>query len=286
MSFLESPRFPEQLGRGSGGGPGYRTQINETISGREYRDVKWSYPRHRYNAANAVRTHAELEEILAFFHACMGRGYGFRFKDWLDYKSCLLAGTPTAVDQALGGGDGTTLTFQLVKTYTRGALSLVRQIKKPVDGTVLVGVSGVAQPSRWSVDITTGIVTFAANIQKAVTAATPANPVRLTVGSHGLATGDTVYLSGFTGDWAALNGLRKAVAKIDSNIISVPVDGSGFAAYVSGGQIDTVPQAGEAVTAGFEFDVPCRFDTDELEITLELCRHGDVDIPIVETKPF
>jgi uncharacterized protein (TIGR02217 family) len=39
------------------------------------------------------------------------------------------------------------------------------------------------------------------------------------------------------------------------------------------------------VTAGFEFDVPVRFDTDRLEINLQGFRHGAIPhIPIVEVR--
>lgn len=45
------------------------------------------------------------------------------------------------------------------------------------------------------------------------------------------------------------------------------------------------PAAGAAVTAGFDFDVPVRFDTDKLEINLAGFRHGAVpSIPIVEIR--
>lgn len=45
------------------------------------------------------------------------------------------------------------------------------------------------------------------------------------------------------------------------------------------------PPAGAAVTAGFEFDVPVRFDTDRLEINVQGFRHGAVPkIPIVEIR--
>ena len=37
-----------------------------------------------------------------------------------------------------------------------------------------------------------------------------------------------------------------------------------------------IPAAGAAVTAGFEFDVPVRFDTDQLEINLQGFRHGAI----------
>ena len=46
-----------------------------------------------------------------------------------------------------------------------------------------------------------------------------------------------------------------------------------------------IPAAGHAITAGFEFDVPVRFDTDKLEINIQGFRHGAIpSIPIVEIR--
>ena len=46
-----------------------------------------------------------------------------------------------------------------------------------------------------------------------------------------------------------------------------------------------VPGAGQELTAGFEFDVPVRFDTGALEINLAAFEAGDIpDIPIVEIR--
>jgi uncharacterized protein (TIGR02217 family) len=46
-----------------------------------------------------------------------------------------------------------------------------------------------------------------------------------------------------------------------------------------------IPAADAAITAGFEFDVPVRFDTDKLEINLQGFRHGAIPhIPIVEVR--
>jgi uncharacterized protein (TIGR02217 family) len=46
-----------------------------------------------------------------------------------------------------------------------------------------------------------------------------------------------------------------------------------------------VPATGAAITAGFEFDVPVRFDTDKLEMSLAGVRHGAIpSIPIVEIR--
>lgn len=47
----------------------------------------------------------------------------------------------------------------------------------------------------------------------------------------------------------------------------------------------SVPAPGTTVTAGFEFDVPARFDTDQLRINLAGFNAGDVpDIPVVEIR--
>jgi uncharacterized protein (TIGR02217 family) len=46
-----------------------------------------------------------------------------------------------------------------------------------------------------------------------------------------------------------------------------------------------VPPAGAAITAGFEFDVPVRFDTDYLEIDLSHFEAGEIpNIPIIELR--
>jgi uncharacterized protein (TIGR02217 family) len=46
-----------------------------------------------------------------------------------------------------------------------------------------------------------------------------------------------------------------------------------------------IPSLGQVVKAGFEFDVPVRFDTDALSVNLEGFRHGQIpNIPIVEIR--
>jgi uncharacterized protein (TIGR02217 family) len=48
---------------------------------------------------------------------------------------------------------------------------------------------------------------------------------------------------------------------------------------------DTAPGDGAVVTAGFEFDVPVRFDTDRLEVNLTSFAAGDIPaIPLVEIR--
>ncbi|MGL4263599.1 MAG: DUF2460 domain-containing protein, partial [Afipia sp.] len=47
-----------------------------------------------------------------------------------------------------------------------------------------------------------------------------------------------------------------------------------------------IPASGAAVTAGFMFDVPVRFDTDYLEVDLSAFAAGAIPkIPLVEIRP-
>ncbi|MET4130088.1 DUF2460 domain-containing protein [Roseovarius sp. MBR-6] len=159
MAFHEV-RFPDNISRGARGGPERRTQIVELASGDEKRNASWANSRRRYDVAYGIRRADDLAAVVAFFEARNGRLHGFRFKDWGDHKSCLPSGTPSPTDQTIGTGDGTTTAFQLVKRYTSGAQSWTRAIAKPVAGTVRIAISGVEQPSGWSVDTATGVVTF------------------------------------------------------------------------------------------------------------------------------
>jgi len=207
MAFHEI-RFPDNISRGARGGPERRTQIVELSSGDEERNASWANSRRRYDAAYGVRRADDLASVVAFFEARNGRLYGFRWKDWGDYKSCLPSATPSGTDQAIGTGDGATAVFQLVKAYASGAQTWTRTITKPVAGTVAVAIGGVVQASSWSVDTTTGLVTFT-----------------------------------------------------------------------------TAPANATTITAGFEFDVPVRFDTDQLDVTHDIERLGSIaSIPLIEVR--
>ena len=55
--------------------------------------------------------------------------------------------------------------------------------------------------------------------------------------------------------------------------------------YSALGFIEDAPPAGAVVTAGFEFDVPVRFDVDQLDVTLDMERLGTISsIPLIEVK--
>jgi uncharacterized protein (TIGR02217 family) len=208
MAF-DDARFPTAISRGASGGPERRTEIVTTGSGGEERNSRWADSRRRYNAGFGVKSLNDIHEVTRFFEERRGRLHGFRWKDHADFKSCPPQSQVTALDQAIGTGDGATASFQLVKRYGSGLRDYVRAIRKPVAGTVLVAVNG-ASTAAFTLDALTGTITFDAG---------------------------------------------------------------------------AIPPPGAAVTAGFEFDVPARFDTDRLVINLAGFAAGDIpEIPIVEIK--
>jgi len=164
MDDFHEVRFPLDVALGSRGGPMRRTEIVTLASGREHRNARWAQSRRRWEAGLGVRTLDALDVVIAFFEERRGRLIGFRLHDRTDWKSGRPSAEPAAADQAIGTGDGATVTFQLTKTYGSAHLPYLRPIRKPVAGSVCVAVEGVAlaEGVGFSVDATTGVVTLAA----------------------------------------------------------------------------------------------------------------------------
>lgn len=150
MSFAEV-QFPTDIAYGSAGGPEFSTDIIQTYSAHEQRNSNWAQARIRYNVAYGVKNATQLSNLIAFFRARKGQAEGFRFKDWTDY---------TGTAQTLGEGDNSTTEFILVKRYVSGLQTHSRTITKPVEGTVNIYLDAVLQESGYSLDSSTGILTF------------------------------------------------------------------------------------------------------------------------------
>lgn len=211
MSFHEV-QFPTDISKGSAGGPERRTDIVTLRSGFEQRNSIWAHSRRKYDASLGLRNVNDLYAVIEFFEARSGRLFGFRWKDWTDYRSKQPRSIVTRDDQLLGVGNGSQASFQLIKRYISGSQTYVRTIKKPVQGTVLVGVDGAARTegTHYNINYTTGVITF-----------TPGN----------------------------------------------------------------IPAPGQSVTAGFEFDVPVRFDIDYLNVSVDAFEAGAIQaIDIVEIR--
>ncbi|NBD28503.1 MAG: TIGR02217 family protein [Alphaproteobacteria bacterium] len=209
MNFHEI-RFPASLSFGSIGGPERRTEVVTLANGFEERNTPWAHSRRRYDAGMGLRSLDDVEALVAFFEARQGQLFGFRWKDWSDFKSSRPSQDIDGGDQLLGMGDEVRREFQLVKGYRSGDNSYLRPIVKPVEGRVHVQVSGDPQQEGvdYEIDVTTGVITFA-------------HP----------------------------------------------------------------PDLQAEVTAGFEFDVPVRFDIDQIRTSVANFQAGEVpDVPVVEVR--
>lgn len=153
-------RFPTDVSFGASGGPERRVDVTELASGREVRNAPWSASRRRYDVGVGLRALEDLEEVLAFFEARSGALHAFRLRDWLDWRSGPVNREPEVLDQVLGTGDGVQTAFQLVKRYASGGVETVREITKPVAGSVRVAVGGVELFDGFGVDALTGVVSF------------------------------------------------------------------------------------------------------------------------------
>ena len=213
MTAFHEILFPLDIALKSAGGPQRRTDVVALGSGAEERNARWAHSLRRYDAGYGVKTYDALAQVVAFFEERRGRLYGFRWRDRLDNCSAAPDAAMSATDQAIGVGDGTAATFALSKTYGSLYSPYQRPIAKPVAGSVRVAVNGTeaVEGTDFSVDSTTGLVTFLAG--------------------H-------------------------------------------------------VPAGGAAITAGFLFDVPVRFDTDYLEVDLSAFAAGAIPkIPLLEIRP-
>ncbi|VAX07400.1 Gene Transfer Agent (GTA) ORFG12 [hydrothermal vent metagenome] len=160
MTGFHEVRLPEDISYGASGGPQFMTNVIEMASGHEQRNQEWAEARNVYDVGLGLRSENDLSALIGFFRARAGRAFGFRYKDWLDFKSCVPMEIITATDQSIGAADGVTTTFQLKKTYDSGGNLHRRNISKPVVGTVLIAVDGAPQATGWQVDATNGLVIF------------------------------------------------------------------------------------------------------------------------------
>ncbi|SOC24162.1 DUF2460 domain-containing protein [Stappia indica] len=83
----------------------------------------------------------------------------------------------------------------------------------------------------------------------------------------------------------------RTITKPVAGTVRVALDGAeqlgGWTADTTTGVVtfDSAPAEGVSVTAGYAFDVPVRFDTDVLDVTLDLERLGSItSIPLLELR--
>lgn len=151
--------FPRNIAQGCQAVAQRRDEIVTLASGREEINQRWQHARRSWLAGLAIRSADDMSDVLDLWEESQGRRHSFRFRDWLDYKSCRPSEQPGPTDQAIGIGTGAQSSFQISKTYGIG-LPYVRPIYLPRPGSVRVAVNGVEELSGWTVSPTGGTLTF------------------------------------------------------------------------------------------------------------------------------
>jgi uncharacterized protein (TIGR02217 family) len=171
MSFFET-EFPRNIGYKRLGAPvGFNTTVNEGLSGGEQRNRNWANSKGKWTIDLQTPPPSQFSDsrqkyvdlLNTFMLVVGGRADAFRLFDHIDNQ---------ATGQTIGVGNGSQTVFQLARTYTIGGRSYVRNITKPItssvvnyrgfalSNTVKTYLNGTLQTSGWSVDYTTGLVTF------------------------------------------------------------------------------------------------------------------------------
>jgi uncharacterized protein (TIGR02217 family) len=275
MAFLETPRFPGCVSFGALGGPMFSTVRTVVSSGFDDVLIRYEQPLHKYTFEHANRTQIEHDELREFFMAVKGMGHRFRVKDYSDYTvtqaQSTLQGLHSGVPVGTFGEGWGTPSYLLQKKYTAGALTTYRNIYKPVAGTVQVFRDGVqlvvgAGPGEIAIDTTMGKITFVADQTKTIVSHVVGNPHRInvtTVFSPQVAIGQRIFITGVTGTAAdLLNNLSHEITNFGTTDIYIDTDTTGLSA--ASGTAWMYPQeTSDVLTWSGEFDVPCRFLSDE-----------------------
>lgn len=150
--------------------PVFSTTITEAAGGDEGRNRNWRHPKRKFKLPAAqAREWNVIQDLINHALVMGGPEAAFPFRDPLDFATIGLAVpnerdaaiTPRlgATDQNFGTGDGTTRSFTLAKTYTRGPYTYQRAIELPVVGTMKVAVHGTPT-TAYAVTRPGGVVTF------------------------------------------------------------------------------------------------------------------------------
>ena len=307
--------FPYDVSLNSIGATRFQTDVVMVDSGHEQRQSRWDQPLMEYDVAYGVRTMEHLQGLIAFFRAMGGKKNAFLYKDHTDFTSTIAtahearrAPDPSPLDQELGVGDGSTKVFQLIKRYPTpgGQAASVRPIYKPKGGTVAVAINATLV-TNYALDLNTGKITFESNlvlsglndmsITQAMSGSSPVPNRWRIISTPGRFTYFLVQDRIVTTGWVnpRNNTTEDDVIQLASKAgegswmeVTGPATFGATESSVNGVVIyrHPAPRTGEVITAGFEFYVPVRFDTDRLPVSLEEYGVGGAaDVKLVEVRP-
>jgi uncharacterized protein (TIGR02217 family) len=127
-------------------------EVIPLAGGGEVRNDEWAQPLLAFDISfpTSERDDDVFLEVRNAYRATRRGLHSFKFKDWSDYQ---------VADEPLGTGDGATTVFPLYKSYEFGSETFSRRIYQPVS-PIVIKKNAVVMGSGYSVDYTTGIVTF------------------------------------------------------------------------------------------------------------------------------
>jgi uncharacterized protein (TIGR02217 family) len=166
MASFHEIQFPVGVSQGAQGGMRFNTSVIPLSSGAEHRNINWVFSRGEWDVKHGLKTQEDIEGLVDFFAARRGKAYGFRFKDWSDYRLPRWRYTPGdmfPIPVQMTTDGGVTTMFQLKKVYTDAGGNYTRIIAKPQTNQVAVQMLDNGLPTtHFTVDPTTGIVTLTA----------------------------------------------------------------------------------------------------------------------------
>lgn len=156
-------RLPDFIEQGSLGGPRFKTTVLTAESGFEKRNIEWQDARSEYNISYGLTDMKKIQQVRDFFCQRYGRAFGFRFRDWSDYK---------LIDEIIGIGNGIDKVYQIYKTYgdpTDENILLYRKVivkvARPNDDDAesvipIINVNGKRVSVYARIDYDSGLITF------------------------------------------------------------------------------------------------------------------------------
>jgi len=269
--------FPECIAYGSTGSPNYVTDKTEVESGAESRNARQEYPRHTYNIELQDIPANEQSQIMNIWHVCSGAMAGFLFLDPMDHTS---SNTATALsgsdvlgtDQVVASAVGSVTTYPLFKYYEYASHMKERRIRYPKPDTLIVAVDGV-NVLNWTYSYVNHRIEFTQADEITATLSRDGS-TQIITGAGGefsdLQENDLVYVIGWSnGSYnRAMGGEPARVRSVDDdNLVLERYSGDLFGgATFTDEEITitpTTPHTGAAITAGYYFYVPVRFDGDD-----------------------
>lgn len=281
--FIETPRFPVDISYGSRGGPVFVTENAGNAGGFETVNSSRTFPLHEYDVSYGLRNSAQFAILRALFMNVRGKWGGFRYKDFNDFQVDSTRGILIPVAPPV---------WQLAAAYTFGSETQNRIILKPVSGTDVItrNSSTLVPTTNYTLDTTTGLITAVALSSGTANGVSVGSTTTISLVStiSGLSVGTVVTFSGFGGaDAALVNGLSFPITVIpDSTHITIALNTTSKTITTSGSsKVSKFWQSADVLTAAFEYDVPCRFDTDKMDSSMtDFDQQEWTEIPLKEWR--